>query len=116
MIRTLIRLVPAADRGKVVGYALLTVVSAILRGVGCLLLVPLLGALFSTAPAGALPWLGALTVSVVLVWVVDTVISRIGFDIGFTLLGTVQRDLTDRLTRIPLGWFTAERTATARQA
>ncbi|MBB4920818.1 ABC transporter ATP-binding protein [Streptosporangium saharense] len=116
MIRTLVRLVPEADRGKVVGYALLTVVSAILRGAACLLLVPLLGALFSTAPADALPWLGALTVSVVLVWVVDTVISRIGFDIGFTLLGTVQRDLTDRITRIPLGWFTAERTATARQA
>ncbi|MEV4097558.1 ABC transporter ATP-binding protein [Streptosporangium saharense] len=116
MIRTLVRLIPEADRGKVVGYALLTVVSAILRGAACLLLVPLLGALFSTAPAEALPWLGALTVSVVLVWVVDTVISRIGFDIGFTLLGTVQRDLTDRLTRIPLGWFTAERTATARQA
>ncbi|MFF4416435.1 ABC transporter ATP-binding protein [Streptosporangium sp. NPDC001559] len=116
MIRTLVRLVPAADRGKVVGYALLTVVSAILRGVGCLLLALLLGALFSTVPADALPWLGALTVSVVLVWAVDTVVSRIGFDIGFTLLGTVQRDLTDRLTRIPLGWFTAERTATARQA
>ncbi|MEU1737530.1 ABC transporter ATP-binding protein [Streptosporangium sp. NPDC020145] len=116
MIRTLVRLVPATDRGKVVGYALLTVVSAILRGVGCLLLVPLLGALFSTVPADALPWLGALTVSVVLVWAVDTAVSRIGFDIGFTLLGTVQRDLTDRLTRIPLGWFTAERTATARQA
>ena len=42
-----------------------TVISVILRAASALLLVPLLGALFSATPSDALPWLGALTAATV---------------------------------------------------
>ncbi|WP_264921705.1 ABC transporter ATP-binding protein, partial [Mycobacteroides chelonae] len=42
--------------------------------------------------------------------------ARIGYRIGFALLNDSQHQVADRLTHIPLNWFTAERTAMARQA
>ncbi|EIU56505.1 iron import ATP-binding/permease protein IrtB [Mycobacteroides abscessus 6G-0728-S] len=79
-------------------------------------MVPLLGALFGTAPADALPWLGVLTAVTVGGWMVDTALARLGYSIGFALLNDSQHQVADRLTHIPLGWFSAERTALARQA
>ncbi|WP_131727600.1 ABC transporter ATP-binding protein, partial [Mycobacteroides sp. H063] len=43
-------------------------------------------------------------------------LARIGYRIGFALLNDSQHQVADRLTHIPLSWFTAERTAMARQA
>ncbi|TDZ78808.1 ABC transporter ATP-binding protein [Mycobacteroides salmoniphilum] len=116
MLTNLIRLIPAGHRGSLYAYWVLSVLSVVLRAAGCLLLVPLLGALFSTAPADALPWLGVLTAVTVGGWVVDTALARIGYRIGFALLNDSQHQVADRLTHIPLGWFTAEHTAMARQA
>ncbi|EHM21387.1 ABC transporter ATP-binding protein [Mycobacteroides abscessus subsp. bolletii BD] len=49
-------------------------------------------------------------------WMVDTALARLGYSIGFALLNDSQHQVADRLTHIPLGWFSAERTALARQA
>ncbi|TDZ79960.1 Iron import ATP-binding/permease protein IrtB [Mycobacteroides salmoniphilum] len=116
MLTNLIRLIPPGHRGSLYAYGVLSVLSVVLRAAGCLLLVPLLGALFGSTPADALPWLGVLTVVTVGGWVVDTALARIGYRIGFALLNDSQHQVADRLTHIPLGWFTAEHTAMARQA
>ncbi len=116
MLTNLIRLIPPGHRSSLYGYGVLSVLSVVLRAAGCLLLVPLLGALFGPTPADALPWLGVLTAVTVGGWIVDTALARIGYRIGFALLNDSQHQVADRLTHIPLGWFTAERTAMARQA
>ncbi|SHS08929.1 Hypothetical ABC transporter ATP-binding protein [Mycobacteroides abscessus subsp. abscessus] len=116
MLSSLIRLIPHAHRGALYAYCVLSVVSVAIRAASCLLLVPLLGALFGTAPADALPWLGVLTAVTVGGWMVDTALARLGYSIGFALLNDSQHQVADRLTHIPLGWFSAERTALARQA
>ncbi|MBF9522435.1 iron ABC transporter permease [Mycobacteroides chelonae] len=116
MLTHLIRLIPPAHRNSLYTYSALSVLSVVLRAAGCLLLVPLLGALFSTTPTDALPWLAVLTAVTVGGWIVDTALARIGYRIGFALLNDSQHQVADRLTHIPLNWFTAERTAMARQA
>ncbi|MGV0835903.1 ABC transporter ATP-binding protein [Mycolicibacterium thermoresistibile] len=116
MIRTLLRLVPADRRGTVSAYAVLTVLSVLLRAAGTVLLIPLLAALFSDSPSDAWIWLGWLTAVTVVGWVIDTNTGRLGFDLGFAVLDRTQHDMADRLPTITMGWFTADNTATARQA
>jgi ATP-binding cassette, subfamily B, bacterial IrtB/YbtQ len=116
MIRTWLGLVPADRRARVIAYTVLALVSVVVRAVATVLLVPLVGALFSNAPSHALVWLGWLTAATVTGWVIDTAIARIGFDLGFAVLDHSQHDVADRLPRVRLDWFTAEHTATARQA
>lgn len=116
MLTHLIRLIPPAHRNSLYTYSALSVLSVVLRAAGCLLLVPLLGALFGTTPTDALSWLAVLTAVTVGGWIVDTALARIGYRIGFALLNDSQHQVADRLTHIPLSWFTAERTAMARQA
>jgi ATP-binding cassette subfamily B protein IrtB len=116
MIRTWISLVPADRRAKVTVYAVLAFVSVVMRAVGAVLLVPLVGALFSDTPQRALAWLGWLTVATVSGWIVDAVIARIGFDLGFAVLDHSQHDVADRLPGVRLDWFTADNTAMSRQA
>lgn len=50
MLSSLIRLIPPTHRGPLYAYCVLSVVSVAIRAASCLLLVPLLGALFGTAP------------------------------------------------------------------
>jgi ATP-binding cassette subfamily B protein IrtB len=100
MIRTLFGLIPADRRGKLGVYAVLTVVSVLLRAVGVVLLVPLVAALFSATPADAWPWLGWLTALTVAGWVADTITAKLGFDIGFAVLDRTQHDMADRLPNI----------------
>lgn len=116
MIRTWIRLVPQDRRGKVIGYTVLAVLSVVVRAVATVLLVPLVGALFGDSPHRALVWLGWLSAATVTGWVIDTAAARIGFDLGFAVLDHTQHDMADRLPDVRLEWFTAENTATARQA
>ncbi|GAB3033601.1 ABC transporter ATP-binding protein [Mycobacterium bourgelatii] len=116
MIRTWISLVPADRRGKIVAYAVLGFISVVARAAATVLLVPLIGALFSDTPQRALVWLGWLTAATVAGWVIDTITARIGFDLGFAVLDGSQHDVADRLPSVRLDWFTADNTATSRQA
>lgn len=116
MIRTWIRLVPPDRRAKVSAYAALACVSVVIRAVGAVLLVPLVGALFSATPHRALAWLGWLTVATVAGWVVDAMIARIGFELGFAVLDRSQHDVAERLPAVRLDWFSADNTAMSRQA
>ncbi|MGW0024732.1 ABC transporter ATP-binding protein [Rhodococcus sp. NPDC003383] len=116
MIRTLLTLLPPGSRRTVAAHLSLTVLGVLLRAAGVVLLVPLVGALFGETPSDAWPWLGALAAVTVVGWVVDAWGSRFGFDLGFGLLSHAQHEVTERIARIRLTWFTAENTATARQA
>lgn len=116
MIRVWLSLVPGDRRAKVSAYTALALTSVVIRAVATVLLVPLVGALFGDTPRRALVWLGWLTAATVLGWVIDTVTARIGFDLGFAVLDHTQHDVADRLPGVRLDWFTAEHTATARQA
>lgn len=115
MIRTWIALVPADRRAKVFAYTALALLSVGVRAAATVLLVPLVGALFGD-PHRALGWLGWLTAATIVGWVIDTATARIGFDLGFAVLDHSQHDVADRLPGVRLDWFTAEHTATARQA
>ncbi|GFG67454.1 iron import ATP-binding/permease protein IrtB [Mycobacterium kubicae] len=116
MIRTWISLVPVDRRTKVISFAALAFGSVVVRAVATVLLVPLIGALFSDTPQRALAWLGWLTVATVIGWIIDTTTARIGFDLGFAVLDHTQHDVADRLPDVRLDWFSADNTATARQA
>ncbi|GLE53044.1 ABC transporter ATP-binding protein [Mycobacterium montefiorense] len=116
MIRTWISLVPADHRAQVTRYAVLAFVAVVVRAVGAVLLVPLVGALFSDTPQRAVAWLGWLSVATVTGWIVDATTARIGFNLGFAVLDHSQHDVADRLPGVRLDWFTADNTATARQA
>lgn len=116
MIRTLIALVPAQQRGRLTLYATLAVLSVAIRAVGTVLLVPLVTALFGGTPAEAWPWLGWLTAATAAGWVIDTATARIAFGLGFALLDRSQHEMADRLPAVRLDWLTAEHTATVRQA
>lgn len=116
MIRTWMSLVPPDRRAKVNGYAVLAFVSVVIRAVGAVLLVPLVGALFSATPHRALVWLGWLTVATVAGWVVDALTARMGFELGFAVLDHSQHDVAERLPAVRLDWFTSDNTAMSRQA
>lgn len=116
MIRTWLSLVPADRRNRVIAYTVLALISVVVRAVATVLLVPLVGALFSDAPHRAMVWLGWLTAATALGWVIDTATARIGFNLGFAVLDHSQHDVADRLPGVRLDWFSAEHTATARQA
>ncbi|MBN9140048.1 MAG: ABC transporter ATP-binding protein [Micrococcales bacterium] len=116
MIRTLLALMPAHARGRIALYAVLSVLSVAIRATGAVLLVPLVAALFGPDPARAWPWFLGLTGATVLAWTIDTVLSRLGFELGFALLDSAQHEVADRLTRVRMSWFDAANTAQARQA
>jgi ATP-binding cassette, subfamily B, bacterial IrtB/YbtQ len=116
VIGTLLGLLPADRRRRAATHTALTVLGVMLRAAGAVLLVPLVADLFGPDPAGAWPWLGALAAVTVAGWAVDATAARIGFDLGFALLDHAQHDVVDRLARTRLTWFTADNTATARQA
>ena len=77
MIRTWLSLVPWDRRNRVVTYTVLALLSVVVRAVAAVLLVPLVGALFSAAPHRALVWLGWLTAATAIGWVIDTATARI---------------------------------------
>lgn len=116
MIRTLLSLLPPGSGRTAAAHLALTVLGLVMRAAGAVLLVPLVSALFGGEPARAWPWLGALAFLTAAGWAVDTLAARLAFTLGFGLLDTGQRTVADRISSIRLNWFTAEHTATTRQA
>lgn len=116
MIRTMLRMLPGGSRRTVIVHQSLTVLGILLRAVGTVLLVPLVAELFGDTPASAWRWVGILAAVTVVGWIVDTAAARRAFSLGFGLLDNGQRTGADRISSIRLDWFTAEHTATTRQA
>ena len=116
MIHTVLALIPPVYTGFLRRFAVLTVLSVIVRAVSVVFLVPLLSGLFDGDHDKALVWLGALTASTIVGWIIDRMTSRAGFDVGFGIVDNAQRDVAERLSRVRLTWFNTANTADARQA
>lgn len=116
MIRAMLALLPAGSGGAVAWHLALTTVGVLLRAAGAVLLVPLVAALFSADPGAAWPWTGLLAVITVAGWIVDWAAAQRAYRLGFGILDTGQRTVADRISSIRLNWYTADNTATTRQA
>ena len=116
MITAVLALLPPASRGRLAAHLALTVVSVAFRAASAVLLVPLVAALFSSEPSAAWPWVGWLAAAVVGGWIVDWLVARIAFGLGFGVLDTGQQRLADRVNRVRLTWFDSETVPTTRQA
>lgn len=116
MIRVMLTLLPHGSGRRVAWHLVLTTIGVILRATGAVLLVPLVTTLFSSEPGNAWPWLGLLVATTVAGWIVDWAAAQLAYRLGFSILDSGQRTLADRITAIRLNWFTAENTATTRQA
>ncbi|NED01016.1 ABC transporter ATP-binding protein, partial [Streptomyces sp. SID6648] len=72
---------------------------------------PVLKALLGTDPDGVWPWLTAFTGCVLAYAVLQGAALSGGFSVGSQLSRVLHRRLADHALRLPLGWFTAGRTA-----
>lgn len=109
-------LLPPEARPRLVPYLMLAAVAACLRAAAALLLVPLLGALFSATPREALPWLGALAASIATGWTLERHLVIHAFDLGFAMMTSMNRRLVDHLLAVPIGWFGAGQQSQAKRA
>ena len=116
MIRTMIALIPTDRHAMLSLHLCLAVLGVCLRAVGAVLLLPLVAALFGPDPSTVWPWVGLLVAATIVGWINDTVVARLGFELGFGLLDRAQHDVAERLTQVRLGWFTEQNTTAARQA
>ncbi|MER7962231.1 ABC transporter ATP-binding protein [Streptomyces ardesiacus] len=111
MIRQLYRVLGAEGSRPLNRLLLLQSGAAVLQGVAFALLVPVLKALLGTDPDGVWPWLTAFTGCVLAYAVLQGAALSGGFSVGSQLSRVLHRRLADHALRLPLGWFTAGRTA-----
>ncbi|MEM9441504.1 MAG: ABC transporter ATP-binding protein, partial [Pseudomonadota bacterium] len=109
MIRALLNVVGLEVSSHLKRNFIGLVAEAILMGVGFVLLVPLLNALFSSDLATAWRWLFVL-IGVLIVYAVVRYCSQIaGYRAAISLMGILFSRLGDHIARLPLGWFAGER-------
>ncbi|MFE1434983.1 ABC transporter ATP-binding protein [Streptomyces griseoaurantiacus] len=85
--------------------------AAVLQGIAFALLVPVLCALLGPGPDDAWPWLTAFAGCVLAYAVLQSAALSGGFSAGSRLSRVLHRRMADQALRLPLGWFTAGRTA-----
>ncbi|MGW1007934.1 ABC transporter ATP-binding protein [Streptomyces sp. NPDC002520] len=85
--------------------------AAVLQGAAFALLVPVLKALLGTDPDDVWPWLTAFTGCVLAYAALQGAALSGGFTVGSQLSRVLHRRMADQALRLPLGWFTAGRTA-----
>lgn len=115
MIRILLGLVPDHGRPQVRRYAGLLALALVARAALCVLLVPVLGRLFSADPGDAWPWIGVFSLVALVHAVAQHRLARQGFELGLTVMGEFQHRLVDHLPALPLGWFSGTRRAAAQR-
>ncbi|MFL1379758.1 MULTISPECIES: ABC transporter ATP-binding protein [unclassified Nocardiopsis] len=109
MIRMLLRVLGDEYARPVRRAIALMTAAAVAEGLACALLVPVLRVLFGDDPGGALPWLAAFGAAVAGYAVLRYLGDLSGFRAGTKLLRGMYRRLGDRLARLPVGWYTADR-------
>ncbi|MFJ4152720.1 ABC transporter ATP-binding protein [Streptomyces galbus] len=111
MIRQLYRVLGPEGSRPLNRLVLLQSGAAVLQGVAFALLVPVLKALLGTEPDDVWPWLSAFTGCVLAYAVLQGAAVSGGFTIGSKLSRVLHRRIADQALRLPLGRFTAGRTA-----
>ncbi|MEU8894510.1 ABC transporter ATP-binding protein [Nocardia sp. NPDC048505] len=110
MIRKLFRLVDPADRPRFARWIGAIVLFSVLQGLCVLLVVPVLRALLEGDRDAALGWLGVLAAATAAAAAVFYAQAMDGQQIANDLLLGMHHRIGDQLTRLPLGWFGADRT------
>ncbi|MFJ6215180.1 ABC transporter ATP-binding protein [Streptomyces sp. NPDC092296] len=85
--------------------------AAVLQGAAFALLVPVLRALLGPHPDDVWPWLAAFAGCALAHAVLQGAAIGGGFTVGSQLSRVLHRRMADQALRLPLGWFTASRTA-----
>ncbi|MET9145428.1 MULTISPECIES: ABC transporter ATP-binding protein [unclassified Streptomyces] len=111
MIRQLYRVLGPEGSRPLNRLLLLQCGAAALQGVAFALLVPVLKALLGTHPDDVRPWLTAFTACVLAHAVLQGAALSGGFTVGSRLSRALHRRMADQALRLPVGWFTAGRTA-----
>ncbi|MFC8709820.1 ABC transporter ATP-binding protein [Streptomyces sp. NPDC057197] len=111
MIRQLYRVLGPEGSRPLNRLLLLQCGAAVLQGVAFALLVPVLKALLGTHPDDVRPWLTAFTACVLAHAVLQGAALSGGFTVGSRLSRALHRRMADQALRLPVGWFTAGRTA-----
>ncbi|WP_414938183.1 ABC transporter ATP-binding protein [Amycolatopsis sp. cmx-11-51] len=109
MIRMLLRVLGHEYAQPVRRTVALMTATAVLEGLSCALLVPVLRALFGNTPADVRPWLIAFGAAVAVYAVLRYISDLSGFRAGTTLLRGMYHRLGDHLARLPIGWYGAGR-------
>ncbi|WP_236050722.1 ABC transporter ATP-binding protein [Nonomuraea cypriaca] len=87
----------------------LMTITAIAEGSSYALLVPVLRALFGSAPGDAVPWLIAFGAAVAVYAVLRYTSDLSGMRVGTTMLRGMYHRLGDHLARLPIGWYSSGR-------
>ncbi|MGX1773509.1 ABC transporter ATP-binding protein [Nocardia brasiliensis] len=109
MIRMLLHLLGDEYARPMRRTVALMTVTAVAEGLSYALLVPVLRALFGSAPADARPWLIAFGAAVAAYALLRYRSDLSGFRVGTAMLSGVYHRFGDHLARLPLGWFTSRR-------
>jgi len=110
MIRQLMSLTDVEDRGRFSRYLLAIVGYGVLQGLSIVLVIPVLRSLLRGDASAAAPWIGALAGVVALACAAFYGQAMIGFQIALGLLRGMHHRVGDHLVRVPLGWFSTDRT------
>lgn len=105
MIRKVLDLVPAAQRGLLPRYLIVILLYALAQSLAYVLLVPLLEALFRDDLDSAWRWTAGVAAAVVLVFVCGYWQSVMGLRLGTGMMHSLQTRLGDHIAALPLGWF-----------
>ncbi|MEV5813750.1 ABC transporter ATP-binding protein [Streptomyces mutabilis] len=111
MIRQLYRVLGPEGSRPLNRLLLLQSGAAVLQGVAFALLVPVLRALLGPEPDDVWPWLTAFAACALAHAVLQGAAIGGGFTVGSRLSRVLHRRMADQALRLPLGWFTAGRTA-----
>ncbi|MEV2250239.1 ABC transporter ATP-binding protein [Streptomyces sp. NPDC050147] len=109
MIRLLLRVLGREYARPVRRTVALMTATAMAEGLSYVLLVPVLRALFGSAPEDAWPWLTAFGAAIALYAVLRYLSDLSGFQVGTTMLRGMYHRLGDHLARLPIGWYEAGR-------
>lgn len=111
-----VTVVPDRARAHLPAFFAFAFLTAAARACAAILLVPLLGALFTAGPADALPWLGWLSLAIAAGWITETQLMPRAFDFGFAIADNVNDAMIDRMLAMPIGELTATRRSEAKAA
>ncbi|MFB7496403.1 ABC transporter ATP-binding protein [Streptomyces sp. NPDC056161] len=111
MIRQLYRVLGPEGSRPLNRLLVLQFGAAVLQGVAFALLVPVLRALLGREPDDVWPWLTAFVGCVLAHAALQGAAVSGGFTVGSQLSRVLHRRMADQALRLPLGWFTAGRTA-----
>jgi len=92
-------------------YLWQAVAYGLLSGLTLVSLVPVLSRLLGNDARAAAPWLVLTLAGMLACWVARRQVERAGVAVGVAILQGARQRIGDHVTRLPLGWFSADNTS-----